>query len=84
MNIYATTNQEDNMDSIPTYYAELISRKHEEVRHLKARWNQMHTMRNNALCAGNAERAEEIKALMIENFLIRQSLQEKIESWQNK
>ena len=84
MNIYVTTNQEDSMDNIPTYYAGLISQKQEELKHLKARWYQMHTQRNNALNAGKEERAEEIKAQMFENCMRRQALQEKIERWENK
>tara|TARA_Y100000992_G_C21101307_1_gene412760 strand:+ start:486 stop:707 length:222 start_codon:yes stop_codon:yes gene_type:complete len=54
------------MDTIPTYYADLIKENVEHLKHLQCRWLQLHSMRNNAINAGKAERAEEIKAQMFE------------------
>ena len=67
---------ENLYEGMPTYYVKLVKQHAEEIRHLKARWNQMHTMRNNAI---NAERAEEIKAQMLENFNRQRALQDKID-----
>jgi DNA-binding FadR family transcriptional regulator len=68
-------------ENIPTYYAKLVKQHTEEIRHLEARWNQMHTQRHNAINAGKTDRAEEILAQMLENFKRQQSLQSKINSY---
>ena len=68
-------------EGMPTYYVKLVKQHTEEIKHLKARWNQMHTMRNNATNAGKAERAKEIKAQMLENTNRRRALQDKIDRY---
>ena len=69
---------ENLYESMPTYYVKLVKKHTEEIRHLKSRWNQMHTQRHNAINAGKADRAEEIKAQMLENTNRQQALQDKI------
>ena len=68
-------------EGMPTYYVKLVKAHTEEIRHLKSRWNQMHTMRNNAINVDKAERAEEIKAQMLENFNRQRALQDKIDRY---
>ena len=70
---------ENLYEGMPTYYIKLVKQHTEEIRHLKARWNQLPTMRNNAINAGKADRAEEIKAQMLENFNRQRALQDKID-----
>ena len=72
------TNLYENM---PTYYVKLVKQHSEEIRHLEARWNQMHTQRHNAINAGKSKRTKEIEAQMLENFKRQQSLQEKIDRY---
>ena len=72
---------ENLYEGMPTYYIKLVKQRTEEIRHLKARWNQLHTMRNNAINAGKADRAEEIKAQMLENFNRQRALQDKIDRY---
>jgi len=59
------TNLYENM---PTYYVKLIKQHSEEIRHLEARWNQMHTQRHNAINAGKPERAKEIEQKKKDHF----------------
>ena len=68
-------------EGMPTYYVNLVKKHAEEIRHLKARWNQMHTQRHNAISAGKAERVEELKAQMIENLKSQRALQSKIDHY---
>ena len=85
-------------EGMPTYYIKLVKQHTEEIRHLKARWNQMHTQRHNDICrapagalqisqrhnainAGKADRAEEIKSQMLENFNRQRALQDKIDRY---
>ena len=68
-------------EGMPTYYVNLVKKHAEEIIHLKARWNQMHTQRHNAINAGKADRAEEIKAQMLENFNRQRALQDKIDRY---
>ena len=68
-------------EGMPTYYVKLVKQHTEEIRHLKARWNQMHTQRHNAINAGKADRAEEIKSQMLENFNRQRALQDKIDRY---
>ena len=70
---------ENLYEGMPTYYIKLVKQHTEEIRHLKARWNQMYTQRHNAINAGKADRAEEINAQMLENFIRQQALQDKID-----
>ena len=72
---------ENLYEGMPTYYVKLVKKHSEEIRHLKARWNQMHTQRHNAINAGKAERVEEIKAGMIENLMRQHALQAKIDRY---
>ena len=72
---------ENLYEGIPTYYVELIKSKENEINHLQWRWNQMHTMRNNAINAGKAERAEEIKSKMMLLSSLMTVLKEKIKSY---
>ena len=72
---------ENLYEGMPTYYVKLVKQHAEEIRHLKARWNQMHTMRNNAINAGKAERAEEIKSKMMLLSSLMTVLKEKIKSY---
>ena len=72
---------ENLYESMPTYYVKLVKQHSEEIRHLKARWNQMFTQRHNAINAGKADRAEEINAQMLENFIRQQALQDKIDRY---
>ena len=68
-------------EGMPTYYVKLVKQHSEEIRHLKARWNQMHTQRHNAINAGKSERVEDLKTQMIENFKRQQTLQSKIDGY---
>ena len=72
---------ENLYEGMPTYYIKLVKQHTEEIRHLKARWNQLHTMRHNAINAGKAERAQEIITQMIENFTRQRLLQGKIDRY---
>ena len=72
---------ENLYEGMPTYYVKLVKQHSEEIRHLKARWNQMFTQRHNAINAGKADRAEEINAQMLENFIRQQALQDKIDRY---
>ena len=67
--------------NMPTYYVKLVNQHSEEIRHLKARWNQMHTQRHNAINAGKTKRAKEIEVQMLENFKRQQVLQKKIDRY---
>ena len=72
---------ENLYEGMPTYYVKLVKQHTEEIRHLKARWNQMYTQRHNAINAGKADRAEEINAQMLENFIRQRTLQDKIDRY---
>ena len=72
---------ENLYEGMPTYYVKLVKQHTEEIRHLKARWNQMYTQRHNAINAGKADRAEEINAQMLENFTRQRALQDKIDRY---
>ena len=72
---------ENLYEGMPTYYIKLVKQHTEEIRHLKARWNQMYTQRHNAINAGKADRAEEINAQMLENFIRQRTLQDKIDRY---
>jgi hypothetical protein len=72
---------ENLYEGMPTYYVKLVKQHSEEIRHLKARWNQMYTQRHNAINAGKADRAEEINAQMLENFNRQRALQDKIDRY---
>jgi len=72
------------MDTIPTYYADLIKENVEHLKHLQCRWLQLHNMRNNAISAGKAERAEEIKVQMFEVSKRFNVVQDKLEKYAAK
>ena len=72
---------ENLYEGMPTYYIKLVKQHTEEIRHLKARWNQMHTKRHKAINAGKAVRAEEIEAQMLENLNRQRALQDKIDRY---
>ena len=72
---------ENLYEGMPTYYIKLVKQHTEEIRHLKARWNQMHTQRHNAINAGKADRAQEIIEQMTENFNRQRALQAKIDRY---
>ena len=72
---------ENLYEGMPTYYIKLVKQHTEEIRHLKARWNQMYTQRHNAINAGKTDRAEEINAQMLENFIRQRTLQDKIDRY---
>ena len=72
---------ENLYEGMPTYYVKLVKQHTEEIRHLKARWNQMYTQRHNAINAGKADRAEEIKSQMLENFNRQRALQDNIDRY---
>jgi hypothetical protein len=72
---------ENLYEGMPTYYVKLVKQHTEEIRHLNARWNQMYTQRHNAINAGKADRAEEINAQMLENFIRQRELQDKIDRY---
>jgi hypothetical protein len=72
---------ENLYEGMPTYYIKLVKQHSEEIRHLNARWDQMHTQRNNAISTGKEKRAEEIKTGMVENFKRQRVLQDKIDRY---
>ena len=72
---------ENLYEGMPTYYIKLVKQHTEEIRHLKARWNQLNTQRHNAINAGKGDRAQEIIEQMTANFTRQRLLQGKIDRY---
>jgi len=72
------------MDTIPTYYIDLIKQQKEEFNRLQARWNQINIQRLNAIQAGKAERSDELYAQMVAITKKQTVIHEKLEQWESK
>ncbi len=72
------------MDTIPTYYIDLIKQQKEEFNRLQARWNQIYTQRRYAIKAGKVERSDELYSQMMVITKRQTVIHEKLEQWESK